>query len=78
MSGRVTICEMLQNAKKNTWHRFAAQIENRINRLQRVILYSSPGEGIRLEYPTIRNLTFLLLYLAANSFSGFIWLQIYI
>jgi len=49
-----------------------------LNRLQGVILYSSPGEGIRLEYPTIRNLTFLLLYLAANSFSGFIWLQIYI
>ncbi|XP_039804224.1 U2 small nuclear ribonucleoprotein B''-like isoform X1 [Panicum virgatum] len=43
-----------------------------LNRLQGVILYSSPGEGIRLEYPTIRNLTFLLLYLAANSFSGFI------
>jgi hypothetical protein len=29
-----------------------------LNRLQGVILYSSPGEGIRLEYPAIKNSAF--------------------
>jgi hypothetical protein len=39
-----------------------------INRLQGVILYSSTGEGMRLEYPTFRDyLNFLLLYLSSNS-----------
>jgi hypothetical protein len=39
-----------------------------LNRLQGVILYSSPGEGIRLEYPAIKEFSLLLLYLAASSF----------
>ncbi|TVU08603.1 hypothetical protein EJB05_42012 [Eragrostis curvula] len=33
-----------------------------LNRLQGVVLYSSPGEGIRLEYPKIGNLILPLLF----------------
>jgi len=33
-----------------------------INRLQGVILYSSPGEGIRLEYPIIKNFYTIIIF----------------